>query len=213
MQQRPDREAPSGATTVAPAGEPALPIKLAIDLGPLLVFFAVNAAGGIYAATGAFMIATLIAVAAAWLKYHKLPVMPLVTGVVVLIFGGLTLYLHDETFIKLKPTIVYSMFAGLLFAGLMFERHFLALLFGPVLSLTDEGWRKLTLRWVAFFVVMAIVNEAVWRNVSTDAWVSFKLFGFLPLTFVFAMAQVPLLQRYSAATTGQAATDKDEPPA
>jgi intracellular septation protein len=213
MQQRPDREAPSGATTVAAAGEPTLPIKLAIDLGPLLVFFAANAAGGIYAATGAFMIATPIALAVAWLKYHKLPVMPLVTGVVVLIFGGLTLYLHDETFIKLKPTIVYSMFAGLLFAGLMFERHFLAFLFGPLFNLTDEGWRKLTVRWIAFFVVMAIVNEAVWRNVSTDAWVSFKLFGFLPLTFVFAMAQVPLLQRYSVATTGQAATDKDEPPA
>ncbi len=213
MQQRPDREAPSGATTVAVAGEPALPIKLAIDLGPLLVFFATNFAVGIYAATGAFMIATLIALAVAWLKYRKLPVMPLVTGVVVLIFGGLTIYLHDETFIKLKPTIVYLMFAGLLFAGLMFERHFLAFLFGPALSLTDEGWRKLTVRWVAFFVVMAIVNEAVWRNVSTDAWVSFKLFGFLPLTFVFAMAQVPLLQRYGAATTGQAAKDKDEPPA
>lgn len=213
MQQRPDSKAPSGATTVAVAGEPALPIKLAIDLGPLIVFFATNFAAGLYAATGAFMIATLIALAVAWLKYHKLPVMPLVTGVVVLVFGGLTLYLHDETFIKLKPTIVYTMFAGLLFAGLMFERHLLAFLFGPVFSLTNEGWRKLTLRWIAFFVVMAIVNEAVWRNVSTDAWVSFKLFGFLPLTFVFAMAQVPLLQRYSAATTEQAAKDKDEPPA
>lgn len=189
-----------------------MPIKLAIDLGPLLVFFATNFAAGIYAATGAFMIATLIALAVAWLKYHKLPVMPLVTGVVVLIFGGLTLYLHDETFIKLKPTIVYSMFAGLLFVGLVFERHFLALLFGPVLSLTDEGWRKLTLRWVAFFVVMAIVNEAVWRNVSTDAWVSFKLFGFLPLTFVFAMAQAPLLQRYGVAASPEKPASADEPP-
>lgn len=189
-----------------------MPIKLAIDLGPLLVFFATNFAAGIYAATGAFMIATLIALAVAWLKYHKLPVMPLVTGVVVLIFGGLTLYLHDETFIKLKPTIVYSMFAGLLFAGLMFERHLLAFLFGPVFNLTDEGWRKLTVRWIAFFVVMAIVNEAVWRNVSTDAWVSFKLFGFLPLTFVFAMAQAPLLQRYSMAASPKKPASVDEPP-
>jgi intracellular septation protein len=212
MPQQPDREAPSGATTVAAAGEPTMPIKLAIDLGPLIVFFAANFAAGIYAATGAFMIATLIALAVAWLKYHKLPVMPLVTGVVVLVFGGLTLYLHDETFIKLKPTIVYSMFAGLLFVGLVFERHFLALLFGSLLSLTDEGWRKLTLRWVAFFVVMAIVNEAVWRNVSTDAWVSFKLFGFLPLTFVFAMAQAPLLQRYGVAASPEKPASVDEPP-
>lgn len=212
MQQRLKSNAPSGAKTVAAAEEPALPIKLAIDLGPLLVFFAANAMRGIYVATGAFMIATVIALAVARLKYHKLPVMPLVTGVVVLVFGGLTLYLQDETFIKLKPTLVYTMFAALLFAGLVFERHLLAFLFGPVFNLTEEGWRKLTVRWIAFFAVMAIVNEAVWRNVSTDAWVSFKVFGFLPLTFLFAMAQVPLLQRYGAAASQERAAGEDEPP-
>ena len=180
---------------VAPAG--ALAIKLAIELGPLLVFFAANAAGGIYVATATFMVASLVALVYAGWRYHKLPVMPLVSGAVVLVFGGLTLYLRDETFIKLKPTIVYLIFAGLLLAGLLLRKPVLELLFGPLLSLTDQGWRKLTLRWAAFFIVMAVVNEAVWRNFSTDIWVSFKAFGFLPLTFLFAAAQIPLMQRYS----------------
>jgi intracellular septation protein len=182
---------------VAPAG--ALAIKLAIELGPLLVFFAANAAGGIYVATATFMVATLIALVYAGWRYRKLPVMPLVSGAVVLVFGGLTLYLRDETFIKLKPTIVYLIFAGFLLAGLLLRKPVLELLFGPLLSLTDQGWRKLTLRWAAFFIVMAVVNEAVWRNFSTDIWVSFKAFGFLPLTFLFAAAQIPLMQRYSVA--------------
>jgi intracellular septation protein len=143
------------------------------------------------------MVATLLALAAARLLYHKVPVMPLVSGVVVLIFGGLTLYLRDDTFIKLKPTIVYLMFAGLLGAGLFLRKPLLELLLGPVFRLSDEGWRKLTWRWTAFFVAMAILNELVWRNVSTDVWVSFKAFGFLPLTFLFAFSQVPLMQRYS----------------
>ena len=178
------------------AAQPALLPKLAIELGPLLVFFAGNAIGGIYAGTGAFMVATLISLAVAWLLYHKLPVMPLVSGVIVFVFGGLTLYLRDDTFIKLKPTIVYSLFAVLLAGGLIFKKPVLELLFGPVFTLTEEGWRKLSLRWATFFVAMAIVNEIVWRNFSTDAWVSFKAFGFLPLTFLFALAQVPLMQRH-----------------
>jgi intracellular septation protein len=181
------------------SSEPALPMKLLIELGPLLVFFAGNAVGGIYVATAAFMATTLLSLAVARFRYHKVPVMPLVSAVVVLVFGGLTLYLQDETFIKLKPTIVYSMFAGLLAGGLLLRKPLLELLFGPVFSLTEEGWRKLTFRWMAFFVAMAIVNEVVWRNFSTDAWVSFKAFGFLPLTFLFAIAQVPLLQRYGEA--------------
>ena len=170
--------------------------KLAIELGPLLVFFGTNAAAGIYAGTAAFMAATLLSLAVAWLRYHKVPVMPLVSGVIVLVFGGLTLYLRDETFIKLKPTIVYSMFAVLLAAGLLMKKPMLELLLGPVFNLTEEGWRKLTLRWALFFVAMAVLNELIWRNVSTDAWVSFKAFGFLPLTFLFALAQVPLMQRH-----------------
>lgn len=170
--------------------------KLIIELGPLLVFFGVNAVAGIFAGTAAFMAATLLSIAVAHVRYRKVPVMPLVSGVVVLVFGGLTLYLQDETFIKLKPTIVYTLFAVVLAAGLLLRKPLLELLFGPALTLTEEGWRKLTWRWTAFFIAMAIVNEFVWRNFSTDAWVSFKAFGFLPLTVLFALAQVPLMQRY-----------------
>ena len=181
------------------SSEPALPMKLLIELGPLLVFFAGNAVGGIYVATAAFMAATLLSLAFARLRYHKVPAMPLVSAVVVLVFGGLTLYLQDEIFIKLKPTIVYSMFALLLGAGLLLRKPLLELLFGPVFSLSAEGWRKLTFRWMVFFAAMAILNEIVWRNFSTDTWVSFKALGFLPLTFLFAIAQLPLLQRHGEA--------------
>ncbi|MCJ7598836.1 MAG: septation protein A [Methyloceanibacter sp.] len=201
---------PPDATSSRPA-EPAMPLKLAIELGPLLLFFAANVVGGIYAATGAFMVATFAALGFAWWRYHKLPVMLLVSAAIVLVFGGLTLYLRDETFIKLKPTIVYLIFAGLLTGGLLMKKPVLELLFGAAFSLTAEGWRKLTWRWAAFFLVMAVVNEAVRRNFSTDIWVSFKAFGFLPLTFLFAVAQVPLMQRYGLSEPGEAATPKDKP--
>ncbi|HEY8263352.1 MAG TPA: septation protein A [Methyloceanibacter sp.] len=189
--------------------EPTTPLKLAIDLGPLLLFFGANAAAGIYVATGVFMVATFVALGFAWWRYHKLPVMLLVTAAIVLVFGGLTLYLRDDTFIKLKPTIVYLIFAGLLAGGLLMKKPVLELLFGAAFSLTEEGWRKLTWRWALFFVAMAIVNEAVRRNFSTDIWVSFKAFGFLPLTFLFAVAQVPLMQRCGLGEPGEA-TSKDE---
>ena len=189
-------------TTKTPANskpeEPAQSVlaKLAIELGPLLVFFGGNAAAGIYIGTGAFMVATILSLGFAWWRYRKVPIMPLVSAALVLTFGGLTLYLHDDTFIKLKPTIVYTLFAVLLLGGLVFRKPVLELLFGPVFDLTGEGWRKLSLRWAVFFLAMAVINEFVWRNFSTNIWVSFKAFGFLPLTFLFAMAQVPLLQRY-----------------
>jgi intracellular septation protein len=179
--------------------EQSVAAKLIIELGPLLVFFGVNAAYGIFAGTGAFMVATILSLGVAWWLYRKIAVMPLVSAVIVLAFGGLTIYLQDDTFIKLKPTIVYTMFAVLLVGGLAARKPVLALLFGPVFSLTDEGWRKLTLRWAVFFLLMAVLNEVVWRNFSTDTWVSFKAFGFLPITFLFAMAQVPLMQRYGVA--------------
>lgn len=190
---------PQPETKTEKDSEQSVAAKLLIELGPLLIFFGVNAAYGIFAGTGAFMVATVISLALAWWLYHKIPVMPLVSAVIVLAFGGLTLYLQDETFIKLKPTIVYTMFAVLLLGGLAAQKPVLALLFGPVFNLTDEGWRKLTLRWAVFFIAMAILNEFVWRNFSTDTWVSFKAFGFLPITFLFAMAQVPLMQRYGVA--------------
>jgi intracellular septation protein len=212
MKPQPDRDtkAPAKANSKAKAAlpengiEPASSVllKLAIELGPLLVFFGTNAAAGIYTGTAAFMATTVISLAVAWLSYHKVPIMPIVSGVIVLVFGGLTLYLRDETFIKLKPTIVYTMFAVLLVAGLMWKKPMLELLFGPVFTLTEEGWRKLTIRWAVFFAAMAVVNEIVWRNVSTDAWVTFKAFGFLPLTFLFAIAQVPLMQRHGIEQVG-----------
>ena len=187
------------------AAEPPLPIKLAIELGPLLIFFGTNALYGIYAGTAAFMVATIVSLGIAWFLYHKLPVMPLVSAVVVLAFGALTLYLQDDTFIKLKPTIVYLTFAAFLGAGLLLRKPVLELLLGSVFNLTEPGWRKLTLRWALFFIAMAVLNELVWRNVSTDVWVSFKAFGFLPLTFLFALAQVPLMQRYSAVEANKTA--------
>jgi len=204
MPPAPNSESGSGLAT-----------KLLIELGPLLVFFGTNAAAGIYAATAAFMVVTLIALIVAKWRYHKLPVMPLVSGVVVLLFGTLTLYLHDETFIKLKPTIVYVIFALLLGAGLLLKKPVLELLLGPVFNLTEQGWRKLTLRWALFFVAMAVVNELVWRNFSTDTWVTFKAFGFLPITFAFALAQMPLMQRYgNGPDSGVASEAKppDQPP-
>jgi intracellular septation protein len=171
--------------------------KLLIELGPLIVFFGVNAAYGIFVGTAAFMAATVVSLGLAWWLYRKIPVMPVVSAGLVLAFGGLTLYLHDDIFIKLKPTIVYTMFAILLIGGLFARKPVLSLLFGPVFNLTPEGWHKLTIRWAIFFVTMALLNEFVWRSFSTDTWVSFKAFGFLPITFVFAMLQVPLMQRYS----------------
>jgi intracellular septation protein len=198
MQQRRRGKNAGGAKP----SEPTQALKLAIELGPLLIFFAANYAAGIYAATGAFMVATLVALAAAWWLFHKVPIMPIVSGVVVFVFGGLTLYLQDETFIKLKPTIVYVTFAVLLAGGYLMKKPLLALLFGPMFNLTHEGWQKLTIRWIVFFVAMAILNEFMWRNFSTDTWVSFKAFGFLPITFAFAMAQLPLMQRYALPEKG-----------
>jgi intracellular septation protein len=173
-------------------------LKLALDLGPLLLFFFVNLRWGIYAATGSFMAATLVSIVVTYALVRRIPMMPLVSAVVVMIFGGLTLYLQDEVFIKLKPTIIYSLFAVLLLGGLLLRRPLLALVLDSMFRLTDEGWRKLTLRWGLFFVAMAILNEIVWRSVSTDAWVAFKTFGFLPLTIVFALAQAPLMMRHAA---------------
>lgn len=175
-------------------------IKLVLDIGPLAVFFLVNAMYGIFWATAAFMVAIVGAVALSRLWFGKIAAMPLVTGVFVLIFGGLTLYLQDETFIKIKPTIIYVMFAGLLLAGMALGRLFLKSVMGEAFELTDVGWRQLTYRWAGFFVAMALLNEAVWRNVSTDTWVSFKVFGLLPLTFLFAILQVGLLQKHAKQT-------------
>ena len=172
-------------------------LKLALELGPLAVFFFCNARFGIFAATGVFMAATILALAASWMLTGRLAIMPLVTGVVVFIFGGLTLLLQDEIFIKMKPTIVNSLFGATLLVGLWFGRSLLGYVFDSVFRLDDEGWRKLTLRWGLFFFVLAALNELVWRNFSTDFWVSFKVFGILPLTVLFTLFQMPLIQRHA----------------
>ncbi|MBN9013590.1 MAG: septation protein A [Xanthobacteraceae bacterium] len=171
--------------------------KLATELGPLLIFFFANAKFNLFVATGAFMVAIVVALVASWMVTRHIPVMALVTGVIVLVFGTLTLVLHDETFIKVKPTIIYGLFAAVLGGGLLFGRSFIAILFDQMFNLTPEGWRKLTLRWTFFFVAMALLNEVIWRTQTTDFWVAFKAFGVIPITMVFAMLQMPLVKRYS----------------
>jgi intracellular septation protein len=172
-------------------------LKLVLDIGPLVLFFAANSKFGIFAATGTFMVAALIALAVGYVMTRRIEVMTLVTAVIVIVFGSLTLVLHDATFIKLKPTIIYLLFGGTLLGGLAFGKPLLGMLFDQMFHLTEEGWRKLTWRWALFFFALAVLNEIVWRNFSTDFWVSFKLFGALPLTFLFGALQVPLINKYS----------------
>lgn len=171
-------------------------LKLLVEVGPLVVFFVMNARAGIFWGTGAFMVAIIISLIASRILFGRVPVMPLVTGVFVLVFGGLTLWLQDEQFIKIKPTLVNALFAGALFTGLLAGRSLLKIVFGEVFRLTDEGWRKLTLRWAFFFTFLAVLNEVVWRSFSTDVWVSFKVFGIMPLTMIFAIAQMGLLKQH-----------------
>jgi intracellular septation protein len=171
-------------------------LKLLVEVGPLAVFFLTNARAGIYWGTGTFMAATLISLVVSRVLFGRIPVMPLVSGVCVLIFGTLTLWLQDDHFIKIKPTIVNALFAGTLFGGLFFGQSLLRIVFGEVFNLSDEGWRKLTVRWACFFVFLALLNELVWRSFSTDVWVNFKVFGIMPLTMAFAVAQVGLLRQY-----------------
>jgi intracellular septation protein len=173
-------------------------VKLALDIGPLILFFVVNAKAGIFAATGAFMVAVVVALVVSYVLIRRFPVMTMVSAVIVMVFGSLTIFLHDDTFIKMKPTLIYLLFAGVLGGGLLLRKPLLSIVFDSVFHLTDEGWRKLTIRWAVFFLVMAVLNEIVWRTQSTDFWVSFKLFGFVPLTFLFAIAQLPLMKKHDA---------------
>ncbi|MEO6394639.1 MAG: septation protein A, partial [Devosia sp.] len=188
--------------------------KMALELGPLAVFFIVNAKGEsmlaawpalkqwfsspIIFATAVFMAAMLISLALSWLLLRRIAVMPLVTGVVVLIFGGLTLYFQDATFIKMKPTIVNSLFGAVLLGGMLFGQSLLKYVFGEVYRLQPRGWAILTLRWGIFFFVLAGLNEIVWRNFDDNVWVAFKVWATMPLTILFAAWQLPVLTRYAA---------------
>lgn len=187
-------------------------LKMALELGPLLVFFFGNLrgewlartfpsltviGGPLLIATALFMVATIASLIASKLIFKHLPVMPFVSGIVVTIFGTLSIWLQDETFIKMKPTIVNSLFGVVLLGGLLFGRSLLGYVFNAAFQLDAEGWRKLTLRWGLFFLFLAVINELVWRNFSDDVWVNFKVWGTMPITILFTLAQMPLIMRHS----------------
>lgn len=173
--------------------------RLGLDLGPLLIFFIAFQWGGIFLATGTFMVAVLAALAVGYGLERRLSPMPLFTAVLVLIFGGLTLYLKNDTFIKMKPTVLYAGFGLALLGGLLFKRVFVKYVFAAAFELSEEGWRKLTIRWGIFFLILAAVNELVWRSMPTAAWVKFKVFGIIPL-ILFALAQMPLVLKHEVKT-------------
>ena len=181
-------------------------VKLLLELGPLALFFAAYSRFNIFVATGVLMASVLVTLAVSYAMLRRIPVMPLVTAVIVLIFGSLTLVFHDETLIKIKPTALYLLFAAALFAGLALKKPILKILFDGAVHVTEEGWRLLTWRWAFFFVSLAALNEIVWRTQTTDLWVKFKTFGFMPLTILFALAQAPLIMKHESKAE---ATDDD----
>lgn len=170
--------------------------KLLIDIGPLAVFFIFYTRSGLQEAILPLMIATVIAVLVSYVLEKKIPIMPTLGAGIVLIFGGLTIYFNDETFIKMKPTIINAVFAIILYGGIIFKKPLLKYLLGAALRLEEEGWKILTQRWIAFFIALAVLNEVVWRTQTTDLWVNFKVFGILPITFIFTMSQFPLIKKY-----------------
>ncbi|MDQ3077324.1 MAG: septation protein A [Pseudomonadota bacterium] len=191
----------------SPKQEPTGGSRLLIDLGPLLIFFLVNFFAPVpgtikvFVATGAFMVAMIAAIIYSQLKYRHVSPLLLFSGAMVIVLGGLTIWLHNETFIKIKPTIYYLVVAGLLTFGLATGRQLLKAVLGSAYpGLDAEGWRKLTRNWAIFFAVMAAVNEGVWRNSTTDFWIGFKLWGAIPLTLLFALANVPMLMRHGLAS-------------
>ncbi len=179
-------------------------LKFTLELGPLALFFVVYGKLGIFAATGVLMVGVVATLGVSYAMLRRIPIMPLVTAAIVVIFGSLTLIFHDETLIKIKPTALYLLFGGALFVGLAIKKPLLKIMFDGALHVTEEGWRKLTWRWAFFFLVLAALNEIVWRTQTTDLWVKFKTFGFLPLTLLFAIAQAPLIMRFEAKSEGPA---------
>ena len=170
--------------------------KLLIDIGPLAVFFVFYTRGDLKTAILPFMIATIIAVLFSYIMEKKIPIMPTVGAVIILIFGGLTIYFDNETFFKMKPTIINLLFAGILYGGIILNKSLLRYLLGAALKLQDEGWDILTKRWIGFFIALAILNEIIWRTQTTDIWVNFKVFGILPITFIFTLTQFSTIKKY-----------------
>lgn len=170
-------------------------LKPACEYGPLMIFFISYKIYGLIVATSALVIATLVAVAATYFVMKKIPLMPLIAAAIVAFFGGLTIFSGSEIFIKLKPTLVNIVFAGILFVGLLKGKGLLKNMFEGAMQMNDEAWKTFSLRWAIFFLFMAGVNELVWRNFSTDAWVQFKVFGLMGATLVFFMSQIPFLQK------------------
>lgn len=174
-------------------------IKLAWELGPLLVFFIGATVFDFFVATAAFMVALFVSMAGSFLVTRHLPIMSIISAVIVAVFGGLTLYLHDETFFRMKPTIIYSLFGSVLLGGLLFKKPLLSAVLGTAIKLTEQGWRRLSLRWSLFFFALAAMNEIV-RLYFPDQWITFKVFGTTGLTFAFALAQVTLIARHELPT-------------
>ena len=170
--------------------------KLLIDIGPLAVFFIFYSRSDLKSAIIPFMIATIISVLFSYIMEKKIPIMPTVGAFIILIFGGLTIYFDNEVFFKMKPTIINLLFALILYGGMIVKKPLLKLLLGAAIKLEDVGWKILTQRWISFFIALAIINEIVWRTQSTDIWVNFKVFGILPITFIFTMTQFPLIKKY-----------------
>jgi intracellular septation protein len=170
--------------------------KLLIEMGPLVCFFIANWKAGIFWGTGIFMVATVIALIASWVLTRKIAMVPLVSAVFVALFGALTLWLHSDLFIKVKVTLINALFGAVLLGGVAFGRSYLKLIMGEAVRLTEEAWRMLSIRWGIFFFAMAALNEIVWRSFSTDAWVNFKVFGLLPLTLIFAIANAPYMAKH-----------------
>ncbi|HEY1838045.1 MAG TPA: septation protein A [Rhizomicrobium sp.] len=176
--------------------KPSMLLKFALDLGPLIIFFGVFEKFGIYAATGAFMVAVIAALAFGYIRERKLSPIPLFTAVLVIVFGGLTIYLHNDTFIKVKLTVLYGIFGAVLLGGLWFNHLFIKYIFAETFDLTERGWRTLTVRWGVFFFALAGLNEFVWRHYPTATWVLFKVWVVTPLIFLFALAQTPLVLKH-----------------
>ncbi|EJF85396.1 septation protein A [Bartonella rattimassiliensis] len=187
-------------------------LKFLLEMGPLVAFFFANYKGEwliknieffqtfnkpIFPATAIFMVAIIISLSLSWIIARQIPIMPLISGIFVLVFGFLTLWLHNETFIKMKPTIINSLFAFILFSGMLFKKPLLRYAFDSTLKLDDLGWQKLTYRWAFFFVFLAILNEIIWRNFSDNFWTNFKVFGVMPITVLFMITQMPIIIKHS----------------